>query len=501
MGYDNTLQACQRFSGGLEEATLGCLPHSLARGSGAPEGRLGERCNKEGDVASHGGALQTRHIEELLGYASIVPTTGAEMEMYCNELQTSLIGCRLCSIRNAQRYCIALLRMACMDTSEPAEVPTKTGTPGHQESVLKEQADSKAPRSTMDTVILDNSEVYWMVLTWRRQATKGTRMEGYLVPKDVRKPVKLWTPILYWWNCCESALIKWRRKTGFDGDHAECICTSFESDSERSIACCRLICNISEVLALHQVSTNEVRKLFQRLQVKKVHLEAMSSFSGCSSFIAQSSGDIAQPSAYLQFNFKRSTDRLDVREMLTVPGMMAWGPEPCSVSLWLSVNKYPLQATFHILTVNMGPCYLQLFASALTGDVIVRICSEFRLDTPDAENTLTLGSVLTPHKWHHLLITVFPSGSPQNYKVSAIQGSYPLYLMGPYATCTNRVLLQAARKVFDTGRNSRHQRMPTSNLSQMKKLSCRGRASWKHPLCSERKDLVSIACTGDEAPL
>ena len=88
--------------------------------------------------------------------------------------------------------------------------------------------------------------------------------------------------------------------------------------------------------------------------------------------VAQSSGDIAQPSAYLQFNFKRSTDRLDVREMLTVPGMMAWGPEPCSVSLWLSVNKYPLQATFHILTVNMGPCYLQLFASALTGDVIVR---------------------------------------------------------------------------------------------------------------------------------
>ncbi|KAL5463346.1 hypothetical protein EMCRGX_G032238 [Ephydatia muelleri] len=31
--------------------------------------------------------------------------------------------------------------------------------------------------------------------------------------------------------------------------------------------------------------------------------------------------------------------------------------------------------------------------------------------------------------------------------------------------------------------------------------ACRGRASWKHPLCSERKDLVSIACTGDEAPL
>ena len=48
-----------------------------------------------------------------------------------------------------------------------------------------------------------------------------------------------------------------------------------------------------------------------------------------------------------------------------------------------------------------------------------RICSEFRLDTPDAENTVTLGSVLTPHKWHHLLITVFPSGSPQNYKVTS----------------------------------------------------------------------------------
>ena len=106
-----------------------------------------------------------------------------------------------------------------MDTSEPAEVPTKTGTPGHQESVLKEQADSKAPRSTMDTVTLDNSDGLLdgsdMETSGYEGDTDGGGEESsdsskpldedtllqsvtqYLVPKDVRKPVKLWTPILY----------------------------------------------------------------------------------------------------------------------------------------------------------------------------------------------------------------------------------------------------------------------------------------------------------------
>lgn len=491
-----------------------------------------------------------------------------KLEMYCNELQTSLMGCRLCSIRNAQRYCTALLRMACMDTSEPAELATKIGgTPvplAHQRSVLKGQADSKAPRKTMDTVTLDNSDGISsdMETSGYDGDTDGGGEESsdggkpldegqllqsvtqYLVPKEVRKPVKLWAPILYCVEllrecvdkleenceqCLQIVLYNLYALIKASSDNVIIFCGHglmetildafaplFESDSERSIACCRLICNISEILALHKVSINEVRKLFQRLQVKKVHLEQLVSLLHS---IAQSSGDSSQPSAYLQFSFKKPADHLDTREMLTVPGTMAWGPEPCSISMWLSVSKYPLQATFHILTINMGPCYLQLFASALTGDVIIRMCSEFRLDTPDTENTVTLGSVLTPSKWHHLLITVFPSGNSQSYKLLGIVdgtdilkyslspllsrqtpssfdkqyfiaggavSTYPpsekhllliqaenaqlrwrlaslsvlkginnpsvatlLYMMGPHATCTNRVLVEAARKEFD----------------------------------------------------
>lgn len=108
-----------------------------------------------------------------------------------------------------------------MDTSEPAELATKIGgTPvplAHQRSVLKGQADSKAPRKTMDTVTLDNSDGISsdMETSGYDGDTDGGGEESsdggkpldegqllqsvtqYLVPKEVRKPVKLWAPILY----------------------------------------------------------------------------------------------------------------------------------------------------------------------------------------------------------------------------------------------------------------------------------------------------------------
>ena len=188
--------------------------------------------------------------------------------------------------------------------------------------------------------------------------------------------------------------------------------------------------------------------------------------------VAQSSADGVQPSAYVQFNYKKSSDRLDIREMLIMPAITAWGLEPCSLSMWLSVTKYPLQATFHLISVNMGPCFLQLFASALTGDVLIRLVSYvqvwglgvlleiyisislvvsittlnrmtsgLQLDTPDTNNIITLGSVFAPNRWHHLLVTVFPpNGSSQSYKVLLLPSPYQDLTTSPYHHLTTPTL-------------------------------------------------------------
>lgn len=417
-------------------------------------------------------SYQVEVVMCLLGEAQL-----KKLEMYCDELQKTLLGGRLCSIPDSQRFCIALLRMACLDTSEPAELSPKTTIPvNHAQQVpaSKGPVDLQRSQNTMDTVAMDKSLESSDMETSGYEGDTDDGEESsdrtkpldddqllqsvtqYLVPKDVRKPVKIWVPILYCLellrecvdkmeNNCEQclqivlynlyALMKASNNNitlfcanGLIETMLDAFATLFESDSERSVACCRLISNITEVLALHKVSVSEVRKLFQRLQVKKVHLEQLVSLLHS---VAQPSDDTVQPSAYLQFTYKKSADRLDVREMLTVPGMMGWGPEPCSLSLWLCVGKYPLQATFHILSINMGPCYFQLFASALTGDIIIRMCPEFQLDTPDLENTVTLGSVLVPYKWHHLMVTIFPSGS--SYKLLCVVdgGDIFRYSIGP----------------------------------------------------------------------
>ena len=58
--------------------------------------------------------------------------------------------------------------------------------------------------------------------------------------------------------------------------------------------------------------------------------------------------------------------------MLTVPFVMSWGAEPRAISLWFSISKYPLQAFLHLLSVYTGESYLQVWACACTGDIIIR---------------------------------------------------------------------------------------------------------------------------------
>ena len=130
------------------------------------------------------------------------------------------MGSRLCSIPNAQRYCIALLRVACLDTSEPS----KDGTPLlHDRQAAMGQLDLKAPLSAMDAVAMDavamdNSDDCLNGSDMETSGYEGDTDGGeessdsckqlddsrmlqsvtqYLVPKDIRKPVKLWVPVLY----------------------------------------------------------------------------------------------------------------------------------------------------------------------------------------------------------------------------------------------------------------------------------------------------------------
>ena len=64
--------------------------------------------------------------------------------------------------------------------------------------------------------------------------------------------------------------------------------------------------------------------------------------------------------------------QLDMKHMMTVPFVMSWGAEPRAISMWFYVSKYPLQAFLHLMSVYTGESYIQVWACACTGDIIVR---------------------------------------------------------------------------------------------------------------------------------
>ena len=64
--------------------------------------------------------------------------------------------------------------------------------------------------------------------------------------------------------------------------------------------------------------------------------------------------------------------QLDMKQMMTVPFVMSWGAEPRAISMWFYVSKYPLQAFLHLMSVYTGESFIQIWACACTGDIIVR---------------------------------------------------------------------------------------------------------------------------------
>ena len=88
--------------------------------------------------------------------------------------------------------------------------------------------------------------------------------------------------------------------------------------------------------------------------------------------IVLSTSQPKQPSAYVHFSYNRPSQRVDAWQMLSFPHVTSWGAKPRCISLWFSVDKYPLQAWVHLLTAFTGDGYLQVWACALSGDVIIR---------------------------------------------------------------------------------------------------------------------------------
>jgi hypothetical protein len=104
---------------------------------------------------------------------------------------------------------------------------------------------------------------------------------------------------------------------------------------------------------------------------------------------------------------------------MSVPMMMSWGAEPRAISMWFQVSKYPLQAFLHLLSVYSGETYIQVWACACTGDIIIRLSSCLQLDclAEGDAYTRTLGSIITPGKWHHITISILPADMKPLYKL------------------------------------------------------------------------------------
>ena len=79
-----------------------------------------------------------------------------------------------------------------------------------------------------------------------------------------------------------------------------------------------------------------------------------------------------RPSNYIKFSYSRPSKKLKMSEMLCIPSSKPNGLQPCTLSFWLCINKYPLSAHFHILTIFTGEVYVQLWSCACTGDIVIK---------------------------------------------------------------------------------------------------------------------------------
>ena len=72
------------------------------------------------------------------------------MEMHCDELQSSLLGSRICSITNGHLYCTALLKSSCCLTQRPH--PSTPPTPNPPKLKSGESSTGKEPNRQQATI-------------------------------------------------------------------------------------------------------------------------------------------------------------------------------------------------------------------------------------------------------------------------------------------------------------------------------------------------------------
>ena len=87
--------------------------------------------------------------------------------------------------------------------------------------------------------------------------------------------------------------------------------------------------------------------------------------------VAKQNSHNRQPSSYIEFNFPRPLMKLSRAEMLKLPCPQPNGLQSSTLSMWLYIGKYPLESYCHILSLLSGETYVQLWASACSGDIIL----------------------------------------------------------------------------------------------------------------------------------
>ena len=176
-----------------------------------------------------------------------------------------------------------------------------------------------------------------------------------------------------------------------------------------ALGCWLMLCQVAELLATYQISKSDIQNLFLKLQKSPTHLVRKSklhyhhdilstspslSLSLSPSLppspsplslplsqeqlalilhkVAETTRSSKQPSAYLEFTYSRPSSELDSSKMLLLPNPQVNRLEPCTLSLWLSVNKYPLKAFHHLFTFFTGDVYLLVWACACSGDIVFK---------------------------------------------------------------------------------------------------------------------------------
>uniref|UniRef100_A0A1X7VEE8 Uncharacterized protein n=2 Tax=Amphimedon queenslandica TaxID=400682 RepID=A0A1X7VEE8_AMPQE len=256
------------------------------------------------------------------------------------------------------------------------------------------------------------------------------------VPEDIKKRLWLEGPV---WQClellkecvedattktqCDSALelflaylldllkadnfnISLLARKGILGFLLDSFSNLFDSKTERSKNCSKLLCQLVEVLASYQVSHSDLRKLFLKLQGNKENLEQLVSMLYK---VAKQNSHNRQPSSYIEFSFPRPSMKLSWSEMLRLPCPQSTSLHHCALSMWLYIGKYPLESYFHLLSLLTGEVYVQLWASPCSGDIVVTFSDQIKhtcLDDASGANSVTSGSALTLNSFHHLYISI-----------------------------------------------------------------------------------------------